>query len=235
VSGLQGELQEGPSPGGCSDVGHGELGVIASHLDAATPQRIVAWAVGWYGEEIVLASSFQDCVLIDIAVSVDPAIRVLFLDTGFHFPETLEYVELVRARYGLNLEVVRPEVGPGEFPCGTPECCQVRKVAPLDRALRGMRAWMTGIRRDETPERSGADVVEWDARAGRVKVNPLASWTQSDVVAYAARRGLPEHPLVAKGFASIGCAPTTRPVADGEHPRAGRWPDEDKTECGLHV
>lgn len=212
-----------------------DLQVVASHLETATPQRIVAWATGWYGDGLVLASSFQDCVLIDIAVNVYPDIRVVFLDTGFHFPETLEFVELVRRRYDLSLEVVSPGIPEGEHPCGSASCCELRKVAPLQRALEGSHAWMSGIRRDETPERSSTPVVGFDVRGGLVKVSPLAAWTQADVDEYVVQHDLPVHPLVSRGFMSIGCAPTTRAVAEGEDPRAGRWPGEDKTECGLHA
>lgn len=212
-----------------------DLDHLARRLERAPAQEIVAWAVDRFGPGLALAASFQDCVLIDVAVQVEPAIPVLFLDTGFHFPETLRYVETVRERYQLNLLVVGPEVGPSTWPCGTEWCCQVRKVEPLSRALGGRGAWMSGIRRAETPERADTPVLQWDTRREMVKVNPLATWNDADVAAYQAEHDLPMHPLATEGYASIGCAPTTSPVAAGEDPRAGRWRESDKTECGLHA
>lgn len=211
-----------------------ELSEVASELELATAPEVVAWAHGRFGPGLVLTASFQDCVLIDVATSIAPALEVVFIDTGFHFPETLSYVEQVRRRYRLNLRVVAPEVGPDVWPCGTEWCCQTRKVAPLDRVLAERTAWMTGLRRVETPERAGAKVVSWDAGRGMVKVNPLVNWTDEDVTAYAAERELPVHPLTNRGYASIGCAPTTTPLAQGEDPRSGRWRGSAKTECGLH-
>lgn len=212
-----------------------DLGTVSDHLESAPPQRIVAWAVGWFGSGVVLAASFQDCVLIDMATRIDPDIEVLFLDTGFHFPETLEYVEQVRNRYELNLRVVTPEIGTDEHPCGSERCCEMRKVAPLQRALGGKQAWMSGVRRVETPERAGSPIVDFDWRRGVVKVNPLAAWTDQDVARYVEENHLLRHPLSHRGYTSIGCAPTTAPVAPGEDPRAGRWAGEEKTECGLHL
>lgn len=212
-----------------------ELADVAVSLESAEAVDIVRWAVDRFGEGLVMACSFQDAVLIDLATRVDPGIEVLFLDTGFHFSETLAFVDEVRRRYELNLRVVRPEVGPDESPCGTDLCCQVRKVEPLNRALAGKTAWMTGLRRIDSPLRADAPVVELDQARGIAKLNPLATWTDEQVERYIAERALPVHPLTEKGYASIGCAPTTSPVAIGEHPRSGRWRGMDKTECGLHL
>lgn len=215
----------------------GELDILAAELEGRPASAAVAWAWERFGpDRLVLASSFQDCVLIDVAVGVAPGIPVVFLDTGFHFPETLEYVETVRCRYDLNLRVVRPDVDDSIWPCGTEQCCQVRKVEPLGRALAGRAAWITGLRRSEATTREGAPVVGLDpARRGVVKVNPLAIWSDLDVAGYTADRGLPRHPLSDQSYPSIGCAPTTEPVAPGQDPRSGRWAGTDKTECGLHV
>ncbi|MHB1445728.1 MAG: phosphoadenylyl-sulfate reductase, partial [Acidimicrobiales bacterium] len=179
--------------------------------------------------------SFQDSVLIDVAVRQFPEIEVVFLDTGFHFPETLDYVETLRQRYDLNLRIIGPNLGPDDWPCGTERCCELRKVVPLARALVGRDAWMTGLRRAEAAVRAEAPIVGWDVGRGLVKVNPLATWSDQDVSGYVVDHGLPVHPLTSQGFLSIGCAPTTRAVLPGEDPRAGRWSGTDKTECGIHL
>jgi phosphoadenosine phosphosulfate reductase len=207
----------------------------AARFEGAPAEEIVAWAFRRFGNGLVLAASFQDCVLIDVVSRVVPPVQVVFLDTGFHFPETLAFVEQVRHRYGLRLQVQRPAVRIDEEPCGGARCCQLRKVAPLDRALAGRTAWMTGLRRVEATTRAATPVVGWDERRGLPKVCPLAAWTDADVQAYARERDLPAHPLAARGYRSIGCGPTTRPVVAGEHPRAGRWTGSSKTECGLHA
>ena len=217
------------------DVDLQELDALAGELEHAPAGKVVAWAVERYAGRVTLACSFQDCVVVDIAVAVEPGIEVLFLDTGFHFPETLAFVEQVRERYDLNLRVLRPGPEADAWPCGTERCCELRKVAPLDNALQGRLAWLTGLKRVDAPTRADAPIVSWDAARGLVKINPLATWTDDDVANYVADHGLPVHPLVPRGYLSIGCAPTTRPVAPGEDPRAGRWAGSGKTECGLHV
>lgn len=227
---------EGSAPGESDATLAAELDEANRRLEGAAPADVVAWAVGRFGGDgVVLASSFQDCVLVDVAASVAPRIRVIFLDTGFHFPETLAYLHRIERIYSLNLDVRTPDVPTDEQPCGSAGCCQVRKVEPLNLALSGARAWITGLKRVDTPERADAPVVSWDSPRSLVKLNPLAAWTEEDVEAYVAERALPRHPLNYVGYASIGCAPTTRPVAAGDDPRAGRWPDSDKSECGLHL
>lgn len=212
-----------------------DLAALSLQLEDRPASEVVAWAVERFGDDLVLAASFQDCVLIDIATAVCPGIEVVFLDTGAHFAETIDYVEEVRRRYRLNLTVLHPSRQAEDWPCGTSRCCQLRKVEPLTDHLAGRRAWMSGLRRVETPERADAPVVGWDEARGVVKVNPLAAWSDRDVAAYAADHQLVTHPLAALGYHSIGCAPTTAPVAEGEHRRAGRWSGTDKTECGLHL
>jgi phosphoadenosine phosphosulfate reductase len=211
------------------------LRAVDDRLEAAPPSKAVEWAVGEYGDRLVLAASFQDIVLIDLAVKVDPGIEVVFLDTGAHFPETLAFVEEVRARYDLNLTVTHPGPEAEEWPCGSARCCEFRKVLPLRAALAGKAAWLTALKRADAPTRTAAPVVGWDEGFGLVKVNPMAAWTGDDIESYLADHGLPAHPLVAQGYRSIGCAPTTRPTAAGEDPRAGRWSGTGKTECGLHA
>jgi len=208
----------------------------AAVLDGAPAEDVVAWAVDRYGEGLVLASSFQDCVLLDVALGVAPALQVVFLDTQYHFPETLEYMDRVRRRYDMDLRIVRPRVGPDErWRFDLDGCCAVRKVEPLDRALSGRTAWMSGLRRADSEGRADTPVVGVDDRRGLVKVNPLAGWTDADVERYVVDHGLPVHPLASRGFASIGCWPCTRAVSPGEDTRAGRWEGTEKTECGLHL
>ena len=144
-------------------------------------------------------------------------------------------MERLRRRYDLNLVVTHPEVSLDEFPCGSSRCCEFRKVVPLGRALEGRSAWITGLKRVDTPERADAPVVGWDQRRQMVKVNPVATWDDDDVNEYVAAHDLPRHPLNYVGYVSIGCAPTTVPVPEGRHPREGRWAGTGKTECGLHV
>ncbi|MHB8328228.1 MAG: phosphoadenylyl-sulfate reductase [Acidimicrobiales bacterium] len=212
-----------------------EIEARSAELETAPAGRVIAWAVERFGDQLALACSFQDCVLVDLAVQVAPGIEVIFLDTGSHFPETLAFVEQVRTRYDLNLRVTEPGPQAAPWSCGTERCCELRKVEPLDRALQGQLAWITGLKRVDAQTRSVAPVVSWDETRRLVKVNPLATWTDDDIAAYLADHGLPVHPLMAQGYLSIGCAPTTRPVVPGEDPRAGRWAGSGKTECGLHA
>ena len=215
--------------------GAGELAHLNRAFETAPASHVVRWAVETFGQELVLAASFEDIVLIDLATKVEPKIEVVFLDTGAHFPETLAFVDEVRARYDLNLTVTEPGPDAAAHPCGSAQCCQFRKVAPLRRALEGKTAWLTSLKRADGPTRADAAIVSWDDSFGLVKINPLATWTADDVTTYLADHALPAHPLVAQGYLSIGCAPTTRPVADGEDARAGRWAGLDKSECGLHA
>ncbi len=212
-----------------------EMSLLSEDFETAPASKIVGWAVDTFGDSLVLAASFEDIVLIDLATKIAPQIEVVFLDTQAHFPETLSFVEEVRAHYDLNLTVTSPGPEAASHPCGTAQCCQFRKVEPLRRAIEGRRAWLTSLRRTNGPTRASAPVVSWDESFGLVKVNPLATWTDDDVASYLADNGLPTHPLMARGYRSIGCAPTTRPVVEGEDPRAGRWSGLDKSECGLHV
>jgi phosphoadenosine phosphosulfate reductase len=211
------------------------LARASREFEAASAGTVIRWAAGEFGDSLVLAASFEDIVLIDLATKVVPDIEVVFLDTEAHFPETLAFVEEVKARYGLNLTVTKPAPEAASHPCASAQCCQFRKVEPLKRAVAGKAAWLTSLKRSDGPTRADTPIVSWDASFGLVKVNPLATWTDDDIASYLADHDLPEHPLVSQGYRSIGCAPTTRPVAEGEDPRAGRWSGLDKTECGLHV
>jgi len=212
-----------------------KLAEISAGFEHAPASEVVAWAWEQYGSDIVLAMSGQDCVLLDMAIRVALDIEVVFLDTQYHFPETMEYMESLQERYGMNLTIMSPEVEPDDRWADDPDgCCAARKIEPLRRALEGKSAWMTGLRRSEAPTRAKAPIVSYDLSKGLVKVNPLATWTDLDVEGYARDRGLPLHPLRERGYKSIGCWPCTQPVADGEHSRNGRWAGTDKIECGLH-
>jgi phosphoadenosine phosphosulfate reductase len=212
-----------------------ELSELNRGFETAPAGRVIKWAVDTFGESLVLAASFEDIVLIDLATKAAPGIEVIFLDTEAHFPETLTFVEEIRGRYGLNLTVTKPGPEAAAHPCGTEQCCQFRKVAPLRQAVQGSRAWLTSLKRVDAPTRAAAPIVSWDEGFGLVKINPLATWTHDDIASYLVDHDLPEHPLWSQGYLSIGCAPTTRPIAPGEDPRAGRWAGLDKSECGLHV
>ena len=204
-------------------------------FETAEPADIIAWAVDSFGPYLALAASMADAVLIDLAVKVDPAIEVVFIDTGYHFPETLETLELVRRRYGLNLRIMTVAPHDQELWVADPEnCCSAVKVGQLDRALAGKAAWMSGLRRDEAPSRAGAPIVARDMR-GLIKINPIANWTEEDCASYVAINDVPYNPLLDQGYGSIGCWPCTSKVAEGEDARSGRWRDSAKTECGLHL
>ena len=203
-------------------------------LEGAPAEEVVAWASERFGPFLSLAASMNDAVLIDLATRVDPGIEVVFIDTGYHFPETLEMVEVVRRRYGLNLRMMTVPPHDDELWRVDPEnCCSAVKVGQLDRALASKLAWMSGLRRSEAPSRAAAPVVGLDLR-GLVKVNPLAAWTDEQVDAYVAANDVPVHPLRAAGYLSVGCAPCTSLPTDASDPRSGRWAGRDKTECGLH-
>lgn len=208
-----------------------DLDALSGSFESKPASAIVRWAVDRFGPHLCLTASMTDAVLIDIAVKVEPAIEVVFIDTGHHFPETLETVELVRRRYGLNLRMVTAGPGPAPLVDG---CCSAAKVALLERALAGKQAWMSGLRRSEAPTRAAAPIVGVDKR-GMVKVNPIATWTDLDVAGYIADHDVPVNPLVHRGYLSVGCAPCTRPATDPDDPRSGRWAGQERTECGLHT
>ncbi|MBV8297033.1 MAG: phosphoadenylyl-sulfate reductase [Acidimicrobiia bacterium] len=212
-----------------------ELAALNDEFETAPAGEIIRWAVDAFHPHLALTASMTDAVLIDLAVSVEPSIEVVFIDTGYHFPETLETVEVVRRRYGLNLKMMTVPFHDEELWKTDPEkCCSAIKVGQLDRALMGKEAWMSGLRRAESPTRAEAPILSLDLR-GLVKINPIATWTDLDVQGYIADHDVPVNPLVHQGYPSIGCQPCTHPVAEGEDPRSGRWVGRDKTECGLHL
>jgi phosphoadenosine phosphosulfate reductase len=205
---------------------------------------VLRWAGETFGDDFAVTSSMADGLLSHLASRAVPGVHVVFLDTGYHFAETIGTRDWVSGVMPITLVNVTPpqtvaeqdaEYG-GKLHDRDPDlCCSLRKVQPLAKALAGYTAWGSGVRRDESPTRAGTRVVDWDAKRGMVKVNPLAAWTQEHVDAYIAEHQVPVNPLQEIGYASIGCAPCTRPVAPGEDPRAGRWAGRGKTECGLHL
>jgi phosphoadenosine phosphosulfate reductase len=216
------------------DLSDADLAAISRDFETVAPRRIIQWAVDEFGTRVSLTASMTDAVLIDMAVQVDRGIEVVFIDTGYHFPETLDTVEAVRRRYGLNLRMMTVAHQDEALWEADPEnCCSAVKVGQLDRALADKDAWMSGLRRVEAPTRAAAPIVGRDIR-GLIKVNPLATWTDDDIAGYIADHDVPVNPLLHQGYLSIGCMPCTRPVAPGEDPRSGRWAGLDKTECGLH-
>ena len=213
-----------------------ELNAVSRRFETAPATAVIEWAWNRFGPEVALASSFQDSVLIDLAMQVAPDIEIIFLDTQYHFAETLWYVEEVRKRYDLNLNVVKPAIQPdNRWQTDIDTCCAARKVGPLERALVGKDAWMTGLRRSETPSRANAPIVAFDLGRGMVKINPIATWDELDVRQYEKDRDLLRHPLHDKGYGSIGCWPCTQPIKEGDDPRSGRWAGTGKLECGLHA
>jgi phosphoadenosine phosphosulfate reductase len=215
----------------------------AAELDGADATDLLRWADDNFGEKWVTASNMQDAVLIDLAAKVRPGVDVIFLDTGYHFVETIGTRDAVAAVYDVNVLNVTPEhtvaeqdalLGKDLFAREPNECCRLRKVAPLSRALRGYSAWVTGLRRVEAPTRANAPLISFDEAFGLVKINPLAAWTDQDIEDYVGKNNVLVNPLVFEGYPSIGCAPCTAKPADGADPRSGRWMGQNKTECGLH-
>ena len=217
------------------DLSDAEILEAAARLERAPASAVIQWAVDLFHPHLCLTASMTDAVLIDLAVKVEPSIEVVFIDTGYHFTETLETVEVVRRRYGLNLRVMTALPQSEELWRVDPEnCCSAIKSGQLDRALFGKRAWMSGLRRAESPTRAAAPVVHRDIR-GLIKINPLATWSDLDVAGYVRDHDVPVNPLVDRGYPSIGCWPCTKAVEPGADPRSGRWAGLDKTECGMHV
>jgi len=229
-----------------------EIETLAPQVGAMSAEQVVGWALGRFGRRMVLASSFgaEDVVLIDLLMRADPTARVITLDTGRLPQETYNVIDAVRERYGVRIAVFFPRAeavqamvaaeGPNLFYRSIENrkrCCEIRKTEPLGRALSGLDAWMTGLRRDQNVTRAVVDKLEWDEGHGLAKLNPLADWSWDDVWRYIRAHNVPYNALHDRGFPSIGCAPCTRAVQPGEDLRAGRWWWEhpETKECGLHV
>jgi phosphoadenosine phosphosulfate reductase len=226
----------------------------AAELEGASAIDLLRWTDENFGGvrgprasatcNYVVASNMQDAVLVDLAAKVRPGVPVMFLDTGYHFVETIGTRDAIEAVYDVRVLNVTPEhtvaqqdelLGKDLFARDPSECCRLRKVAPLGKALRGYSAWVTGLRRVEAPTRANAPLISFDEVFKLVKINPLAAWTDQDMDDYIAENDVLVNPLVYEGYPSIGCAPCTAKVADGADPRSGRWQGTGKVECGLHA
>lgn len=221
--------------------------MVAQHLSNANLTQILEWAIRKFGEKLTLACSFgaEDVVLVDALQRIPGGkkVDIFYLDTDLHFPETYETRDRLEERYGIRFKRVTPALtldeqqasyGPALWRQDPNRCCYLRKVQPLEKTLSEYDAWMTGIRREQSPTRRKAQIVEVDQRFRLTKVNPLVHWTSEDVWAYIRERDVPYNPLHDERYPSIGCAPCTRPVHEGEDLRSGRWSGFQKTECGLH-
>jgi phosphoadenosine phosphosulfate reductase len=213
-------------------------------LEGADPLTVLGWAGRAFGRDLAVTAAMGDTVLAHLASRAVPGVHLLFIDTGYHFAETLGTADAVAASYPVRMLTIRPketlaehEAARGVLHRTDPDaCCALRKVAPLDGALRGYRAWATGLRRDESPTRATTPTVRWDAKRAVLKLAPIANWTDEDVDAYlGAHPDVVLNPLLQEGYTSIGCGPCTRAVTPGEDSRSGRWAGRAKTECGLHL
>ncbi|POX98158.1 phosphoadenylyl-sulfate reductase [Mycobacterium kansasii] len=226
----------------------------AAELDGASATDLLRWTDetfggvngprGWASCNYVVASNMADAVLVDLAAKVRPGVPVIFLDTGYHFAETIGTRDAIESVYDVRVLNLRPEhtvaeqdelLGKDLFARNPGECCRLRKVVPLSKTLRGYSAWVTGLRRVEAPTRANAPLISFDEAFKLVKVNPLAAWTDQDMQDYITEHDVLVNPLVYDGYPSIGCAPCTAKPADGADPRSGRWQGLAKTECGLHA
>ena len=216
----------------------------AAELEGASADDLLRWTDENFGGNYVVASNMQDAVLVDLAAKVRPGVDVLFLDTGYHFVETIGTRDAVEAVYDINVVNVTAEnsvekqdelFGKDLFARDPSACCRMRKVEPLGKALKAYSAWVTGIRRVEAPTRANAPLISFDTAFGLVKINPIAAWSDEDMQAYIDANDVLVNPLVHEGYPSIGCAPCTAKPAEGADPRSGRWAGQAKTECGLHA
>ncbi|GLU48957.1 phosphoadenylyl-sulfate reductase [Nocardiopsis ansamitocini] len=216
----------------------------AAELEEASAQEIIRWASETFGDRLCMTSSMADALMVDLVSKVVPGIDVIFLDTGYHFAETLGTRDAVKAIYPINLVNVEPlrtvaeqdrDLGPRLHGRDPNICCHLRKVEPLKRALEPYDAWLSGLRRADSTTRRDVGVVQWDKRKKMVKVNPIARWSKEDVDSYMTEHGVLVNPLQYDGYPSIGCAPCTRRVEEGADPRSGRWAGTGKTECGIHL
>jgi phosphoadenosine phosphosulfate reductase len=216
---------------------------LNNQFETSTPESVLAWAWSTFDTRVAASSSFQtqSVALLHMISRVAPRMKVYFVDTGFHFPETLAFQHQLSRQLGLRVEVLKPKLDHHEFRarfghlyCVNPDlCCRINKVEPLQAAIGPLEAWIAGIRRDQTPQRRHVPIISRRAN-GSLKICPMAMWAEHDVWDYIRRHGLPTHPLLEQGYWSIGCAPCTRAIQNGDDPRSGRWPGKPKVECGLH-
>ncbi len=223
-----------------------ELAEANQRLEMASPEEIISWAATRFGSGLTMATAFgpEGCLILSMLARIAPETYVFNLDTGYQFQQTLDLRDRIAEKYGLEVDLAQPELTVPEYEAlhGGPlyktnpdQCCFDRKIKVLRRSLAGKTAWMSGIRRDQSPDRARTDIVKWDKKFGLVKVSPLANSTNKEVWAQIVEQGVPYNPLHDQGYPSIGCWPCTRAVAAGEtDERAGRWSGSKKTECGLH-
>ena len=211
-----------------------ELEDVNDRFERSTPLDILKWTFDRFHDDVAMACSFEDVALLHMVHELRPATEIIFLDTGGHFQETLDFADRMTNEWSLSVTRTVPGPDAAASPCGTANCCELRKVEPLGRALDGRSAWITSVKRVDAPSRASMKTLMWDEKFGLVKVNPLATWSDDDVEYYLKSHDLPEHPLWAEGYASIGCAAMTlKPQVPGDR-RSGRWVGLDKEECGLH-
>jgi phosphoadenosine phosphosulfate reductase len=216
----------------------------AREMDGASAAELMRWTEDTFGDDYIVASNMEDGVLVHLATQVHENVDVLFLETGYHFAETIGTRDAVESVYGVNVINAKAEMsvaqqdsieGKDLFARDPGRCCALRKVAPLKKELSNYSAWVTGIRRIEAPTRANAPLISFDEGFGLVKINPIAAWSDEDKQAYIDQHGILVNPLIDEGYPSIGCAPCTAKPAPGADPRSGRWAGSSKTECGLHV
>ncbi|MEM9701569.1 MAG: phosphoadenylyl-sulfate reductase [Planctomycetota bacterium] len=223
-----------------------ELAAESARLEPATPDEIIAWAHDRYAPGLAMGTAFgpEGCLMLSLIPRIAPTTWVFNLETGYQFQQTLDLRDRIAAKYGVEVELLQPELSVPEYEAahGGPlyrtepdRCCHDRKIKVLERAARGRTAWMSGIRRDQSPVRAKQPIVAWDRKFGLVKVSPMANATKSDVWRRILAEGVPYNPLHDQGYPSVGCWPCTRRADDGADERAGRWADREKTECGLHT
>ena len=223
-----------------------ELAAKSQELESATPQQILEWATKHYAPRFTMATAFgpEGMTIIHMLSDIAPETPIFNLDTGYQFDETLELREQVKKRYGIEVELKKPELSVVDYEAlhGGPvyktdpgKCCFDRKVKVLHESVVGMDAWASAIRRDQSPDRAEAPIVAWDKKFKLVKVSPLANWTKKEVWRLIMDEKIPYNPLHDQGYSSIGCQPCTRAILFGEDERAGRWSGFAKTECGLHT
>lgn len=219
---------------------------LSYQMESRTPQQILRWAVHAYHPKLCMATAFgaEGCAIISMLADIEPDVHIFNLNTGYQFPETLDLREQLFEKYGILVKLVEAEESVEEMEnrFGGPihqtqpdECCRIRKVEPLRREVQGWSAWISAIRRQQTPHRAKSGIVEWDPKFNLVKINPLANWSRKELWDYIITHDVPYNPLHDRGYPSIGCAPCTRAVCEGEEERAGRWSGFSRTECGLHT
>src|SRR5580692_5279950 len=223
-----------------------QIAALQGVIEEWKPEQVLRWGLTRFGPSMGVASSFgaEDVALIDLVSHMGSKFRVFTLDTDFLFPETYALIDVIERRYGIEVERTRPELtpdeqaakfGPALWASKPDQCCDIRKVQPLKKQLSGLKAWVTGVRRDQAPTRANTKKIEWDAKFGLAKLNPLADWTWPQVWDYIKANNIPYNPLHDQNYPSIGCTHCTRQVQPGEDPRAGRWSGFTKIECGLHL